>query len=306
VLICGESGTGKELVAKAIHRRSRRAAGPSVPLNMAALPRELVESTLFGHEKGAFTGATERRLGACEEAKGGTLFLDEISEMPLELQPKLLRFLQERVFRRIGGTGDIHSDTRIISATNRDALAEVQAGRLRADLFYRLNVVPIHLPPLRERSGDIPLLATWAVRQAATRHNKSFEAIDEEAMRKLLAYAWPGNVRELIHAIERVVVLNDGTTLTTSMLDGALAQAGSAESLRGAGAGGDGRSRAPSGEPRMDPEIIPLEELERRAIHAALAICHGSAAEAARRLGISNATIYRKLKEYGVDVRGYA
>ncbi|MHC5114937.1 MAG: sigma-54-dependent transcriptional regulator, partial [Planctomycetota bacterium] len=197
VMIVGESGTGKELIAKAIHRHSRRSERPFVALNMGALPKDLIESTLFGHERGAFTGADKRRIGACEEAEGGTLFLDEVREMPIETQPKLLRFLQERVFRRVGGTGEQQADVRILSATNRDPIGDVRAGRLREDLYFRLNVLPIVVPPLRGRSDDVPLLATCAMRQAAARHGKRFDRIAEDAAARLAQCRWPGNVREL-------------------------------------------------------------------------------------------------------------
>ena len=218
VMICGESGTGKELVAHAIHKRSARSRGPFIALNMAALPKELVESTLFGHEKGAFTGADRRREGAVEEARGGTLFLDEICEMPLDLQAKLLRFLQERVYRRVGGTGDLEAEVRIVSATNRDPLNEVREGRMRADLYYRLNVVPIMIPPLRERRDDIPLLATAAMRRYSAKYGKKFESIADNALTQLKAAYWPGNVRQLIHVIQRIVIMHDAAVLDGSML----------------------------------------------------------------------------------------
>ena len=218
VMIVGESGTGKELVARAIHQKSRRADESFVACNMGALPRDLIESTLFGHERGAFTGAERMRMGMCQEAANGTLFLDEIREMPIETQPKLLRFLQERNFRRVGGNTDIQADVRIVSATNVDPLSDVRNNRLREDLYYRLNVVPIQLPPLRERRGDIPLLATYALRDASKRHEKRFETIDAEVLDWFSACRWPGNVRQLFHTIERLVVLNQGTILTKAML----------------------------------------------------------------------------------------
>lgn len=332
VMVQGESGTGKELVAKAVHRRSDRRNGPFVALNMAALPKELVESLLFGHEKGAFTGADRRRPGAAEEARGGTLFLDEIGEMPIELQPKLLRFLQERTYRRVGGAEDITADVRIISATNRDPMEEVRAGRLRADLYYRLNVVPIHLPPLRERRGDIPLLAMHALKAYAKRHHKQFETIDQDAMKQLVVLDWPGNVRQLMHTIERIVVLNDGKTLSPPMLppdllaemggvrdanaedeqpspDHAPPNAGmSARATVSSAEDSNGEDRKaanpvstpdPAAAMSADANITPLAEMEQQAIERAIEICDGSAAQAARRLGISEATIYRKIKSYG-------
>ena len=300
VLIVGESGTGKELIAQAIHRRSERAHKRFVALNMGAIPDSLIESTLFGHERGAFTGADRKRVGACEEADGGTLFLDEIREMPIEMQPKLLRFLQEMTIRRVGAESDMPLDVRIISATNSDPIKDIEANRLRADLYYRLNVVPINVPPLRDRPGDVPLLAYAALRQLAARHRRSFESIDQAALERLQNFNWPGNVRELFHVIERAVVLHQGQVLLADMLPPEIV----------------------SSEPRPVPEasgnmpasieaemmsagsaahgvVVPLAEQERRAIMSAIDAC-GSAASAARALGVSEATIYRRLREYGV------
>ncbi len=296
VMILGETGTGKEMVAQAIHRRSLRRLDLFHAVNMAAIPRELAESILFGHEKGAFTSADRARAGICEEAHGGTLFLDEIGELPIDLQPKLLRFLQERRFRRVGSLRELVSDARIISATNRDPYGEVQAGRLRADLFYRLNVVPIHLPPLRQRREDIPLLARHALRESAQRHGKRFVSIDESAMRLLIDHDWPGNVRQLFHVIERAVVLHEGEQVVSSMLiadNGLLAHAAQESRM----------DVVSPPAPALEVKIVPLMELERRAIEHAVTLCKGSAAEAARRLGISQATIYRKLKTYGLLAR---
>ncbi len=334
VMIRGESGTGKELVARAIHASSGRAEEPFVALNMAALPKDLVESTLFGHEKGAFTGAVSRRVGACEEAGCGTLFLDEICEMPLELQAKLLRFLQEGVFRRIGGTKDVQSRARILSATNRDPLGEVRERRFREDLYYRLNVVPIDLPPLRQRGSDVSLLAKHALKVFAERHGKPFRSIDPIALDVLSAYQWPGNVRELFHIIERTVVLHDSDIMTLPMLpaevrtsvgsmgaayadserlsDGVV----STEPEEGAGQTVDvlpadvlpaddispaGASSSASSHLRTEgSEALSLAEVERRAIFDAIVLADGSVASAAQRLEVSAATIYRKLKSYGV------
>jgi DNA-binding NtrC family response regulator len=313
---------------------------------MAALPRELVESTLFGHEKGAFTGAERRRIGAAEEAASGTLFLDEIGEMPLELQSKLLRFLQERAFRRVGGEADVRADVRIVSATNRDPLLAVREGTLREDLYYRLNVVPIQLPTLAQRPGDIPLLASAALKHYNQAHRKRFERIEPAAVQRLLELPWPGNVRQLMHAIERIVVLNEGEAITEAMLPedllnmepepAAADSCGASEPSPGdppgpprshsAGSGTSNgefqsapdrlldvsRARPDSvegvdtaeAEPthpfaaRTQEQIVPLEDLERMAIEQAIRLCHGTAAQAARRLGISEATIYRKLKGY--------
>ena len=298
VMIQGESGTGKELVARAIHRRSARAKGPFVALNMAALPGDLVESTLFGHEKGAFTGADRRRVGACEEADAGTLFLDEIAEMPIDLQGKLLRFLQERVYRRVGGSNDIAADVRVISATNRDPLVEVREGRMRSDLYYRLHVVPVDLPALCDRRGDITLLATHALRESSSRHGKPFDSIDPPALERLSGCAWPGNVRQLFIVIERCVVLNSGPVLTLDMLPSDLEAGDPASPAVTASDEEMARVDRALGD---DSTVFPLAELEKRAIEHALRVCSGSATEAARLLGISPATVYRKIKSYGIE-----
>jgi two-component system repressor protein LuxO len=306
VMIQGESGTGKELVARAIHDLSGRSKGPFVALNMAAVPHELVESTLFGHERGAFTGADRQRIGACEEADGGTLFLDEIGEMPIDLQGKLLRFLQERVYRRVGGSRDIQSHVRVLSATNRDPLDEVREGRMRDDLYYRLHVVPIDLPPLRERVGDISLLATTALTESSQRYEKNFRSIDPAVIQRLEGYDWPGNVRQLFHLIERCVVLNQGPLLKLEMLPSDLQDVPSNE--RGleqpihpspVSASLDSTEAAP---PDAETVVLPLAELEKRAIEHALRVCEGSATEAARLLGISAATIYRKVKSFDSEL----
>ena len=305
VMITGESGTGKELVARAIHRRSERSGRPFVALNMGALPRELVEATLFGHERGAFTGAERSRVGSCQEADGGTLFLDEVREMPIDLQPKLLRFLQERVLRRVGGANDVQVDVRLISATNVDPLRDVRDKRLREDLYYRLNVVPVDLPPLRERHGDVPLLATFALRDAARRHSKVFESLDDEALDVLSRSPWPGNVRQLFHALERVVILNDGPVVTKSMLPQDLAedpfQSGSPAPVASDTAEPSRVAATLPSSKENGAEIVPLEVLERQAIIAAIDRC-GSAAQAARRLRISEATIYRRIRQYNLSM----
>lgn len=225
VMISGESGTGKELVALAIHRRSRRHAGPFVALNVASIPEELAEATLFGHEKGAYTGADRQRAGAVREAAGGTLFLDEITEMPMSLQSKLLRFLQEGTYRPVGADQEMQADTRIVSATNRVPAAAVSEQRLREDLYYRLNVVPIQLPPLRERDGDLPLLVRHALRTLSEKHGKHFRDVDENAWKVLLQYTWPGNVRQLLHVIERAIVMHHGEIIEPHMLPLEIARA---------------------------------------------------------------------------------
>jgi formate hydrogenlyase transcriptional activator len=219
VLICGETGSGKELIARAIHDFSARRSNTFVKLNCAAIPTGLLESELFGHEKGAFTGAVSQRIGRFELAHRGTVFLDEIGEIPLELQPKLLRVLQEREFERLGSSRTLKSDARLIAATNRDLAAMVQAQTFRADLFYRLNVFPIQLPPLRDRPGDIPLLVRHFVEQFARRMNKTIETIPVETMNALARYQWPGNIRELQNLIERAMILSNGPVLRVPLAD---------------------------------------------------------------------------------------
>jgi DNA-binding NtrC family response regulator len=219
VLIEGESGTGKELVARAVHEQSDRRRHPFVQINCAALPEGLIESTLFGHEKGAFTGAIRRAEGAFERADGGTLLLDEITEMRLDLQAKLLRVLQEREFERVGGSATIKVDVRVVATSNRNLAAEVEAGTFRRDLYYRLNVVPVSVPPLRERLSDVPLLASHFAARAAAESGKSVEAISPAAMDLLQQYSWPGNVRELQHVVERAVVLSSRPVLDVDAFD---------------------------------------------------------------------------------------
>jgi formate hydrogenlyase transcriptional activator len=214
VLITGETGTGKELVARAIHRRSRRSARAFVSVNCAAVPRDLIASELFGHEKGAFTGAIQRRLGRFELAEGGTIFLDEVGELPAETQIALLRVLQEHEFERVGGTGSIQTDVRVIAATNRDLEAAIAEGMFRSDLFYRLNVFPIEIPSLRERRGDIPLLVEYFIDRYARKSGKSFQTVNKKSLDLLQSYPWPGNIRELQNVIERSVIVCDSENFT--------------------------------------------------------------------------------------------
>jgi transcriptional regulator with GAF, ATPase, and Fis domain len=214
VLITGETGTGKELVARAIHRRSRRSPHTFVSVNCAAIPRDLIASELFGHEKGAFTGATRRRLGRFELAEKGTIFLDEVGELPEETQIALLRVLQEHEFERIGGSGTIRADVRVIAATNRDLESAIAAGKFRRDLFYRLNVFPVEMPPLRERREDIPLLVRYFLNRYARKAGRHFTAVDKESLDLLEAYTWPGNIRELQNVIERSVIVSEAETFS--------------------------------------------------------------------------------------------
>lgn len=287
VLICGESGTGKELVARAIHARSRRAAGPLVSLNCPALSAQLTESELFGHQRGAFTGADSDRTGRFEAAHGGSILLDEVTEVDITLQAKLLRVLQERSFERVGASESISVDVRVIATTNRDLLAEVNNGRFREDLYFRLAVVPIVLPPLRERDGDVLELADHFLTQAAERLNRPCVALELEARELLSSYNWPGNVRELQNIITRACVLNQGDPITANELrpwlrdcrDDAIEHTDTA------------------------PTDVTLDEMERRLIVATLKRCDGHRAKAAEKLGIGLRTLSGKLREYGYAPR---
>jgi formate hydrogenlyase transcriptional activator len=214
VLITGETGTGKELVARAIHRRSRRSSQAFVSVNCAAIPRDLIASELFGHERGAFTGATQRRMGRFELADGGTIFLDEVGDLPAETQVALLRVLQEHEFERVGGTGTIRNDVRVIAATNRDLESAIAAGTFRSDLYYRLNVFPIEMPPLRERKEDIPMLVEYFIDRFARKAGKKFQAVNKKGLELLQSYPWPGNIRELQNVIERSVIVCETESLS--------------------------------------------------------------------------------------------
>ena len=285
VLIAGETGTGKELVADAIHRASPRAERPFVKVNCAALAEGVLESELFGHERGAFTGASGRRVGRFEQANGGTLFLDEVSEIPLGTQVKLLRFLQERTFERVGGNESLTVDVRIVAATNRDLKAAVEEGTFREDLFYRLDVVRIALPPLRARRSDIPALARLFLRRIAEDDELGVKGFTPAALRALQAYPWPGNVRELQNAVERAAVL-----CTTELVD--------AELLPGAG------HEAPHARPGDLDLLVPglsMAAVERIVIERTLDAVGGSTAEAAEMLGLSRRKIQYRLKEWASE-----
>ncbi|MBM4337245.1 MAG: sigma-54-dependent Fis family transcriptional regulator [Deltaproteobacteria bacterium] len=289
VLITGESGTGKEIVARSLHRASLRNSGPFLKINCAAIPEGLLESELFGYERGAFTGAVGRKPGRFELADGGTLFLDEIGEMPLSAQPKLLRAIQEGRFYRVGGTETVHVDVRLVAATNRDLREEVRTGRFREDLFYRLHVVPIHLLPLRERPEDIPPLARLFLERFAARLKRPVTGIDPLAMDLLRAHSWPGNIRELENAIERATLLCDGATLTERDLPPEV--------------------RPVSQRPASSLEPTPLREriraaterIERDAILEALRMTEGNVTRAARKLGLSRRGLQLKMKELEID-----
>ncbi|MCK6529298.1 sigma-54 dependent transcriptional regulator [Myxococcota bacterium] len=279
VLITGESGTGKELIAEALHHLSPRAQGPMVKLACAALPETLLESELFGHEAGAFTGATGLRKGRFELADGGTLFLDEVAEMSAATQVKLLRVLQQGEIERVGGSRTLRVDVRIVAATHRDLQAEVKVGRFREDLYWRLHVIRIHLPPLRERIGDVPLLVDHFVRRFAERNGKAIQGVSPEAMDLLSNHAWPGNVRELENTIERAVVLCRGARIVEADLPDPL------------------QARAVPSRVLQFPIGTPLREIERRAILETLREAGGDKALAAHLLGVATRTIYRRLEE---------
>jgi Nif-specific regulatory protein len=294
VLLRGETGTGKEMVARAIHLCSERAERPFVAVNCAALPSELLESELFGHEKGAFTGAVAQRKGRFELADGGTLFLDEIGDLPMEVQVKLLRVLQEREFERVGGSSSIKVDVRLISATNRDLEGMVEAGRFRQDLYYRLNVFPIELPPLRERGDDVLLLAEHFLEKFARQNRRSPLALEPDARAALVTYPWPGNVRELQNALERAAIMARGETLSAAELDfGARAPRPAAAPAR--------TPASPSPAAPGTPLRARLHEEERQAILRAIEGSGGNIAAAARALGVNRSTLYFRIKKFDLE-----
>lgn len=285
VIILGETGTGKELVASALHYNSLRSGGPFVRVNCAALPEQLLESELFGYEKGSFTGADRPRVGRFEHANGGTIFLDEVADMSLFTQAKVLRVIQEKEFERIGSNETRKVDVRIISATNKDLLELMKRGLFREDLYFRLNVVSIRLPPLRERTGDIELLVDFFIHRAAQEMNKEIRGIDPQAMAILTSYEWPGNIRELENTIERAVLLAEGDTLTSDDLELLLA----------------GERRDDEGDAiRLPAEGIALVEAERQLITQALERSRWVQKDAARLLGISGRTLNYKVKNLGI------
>jgi transcriptional regulator with GAF, ATPase, and Fis domain len=285
VLITGETGTGKELIARAVHKRSQRSSRAFVSVNCAAIPRDLIASELFGHEKGAFTGAIQRRLGRFELAEGGTIFLDEIGELPAETQIALLRVLQEREFERVGGTGSIQTNVRVIAATNRDLQAAIAAGRFRSDLFYRLNVFPIEVPPLRERREDIPVLVAYFIDRYARKAGKSIRGVNKRSLELLQSYSWPGNIRELQNVIERSVIVCD--TENFSVDESWLSR------------------QPPRSEPKNQPELSrKLADEEKKMIEAALRESGGRVSGpsgAAIRLGIPGSTLDSKIRSLKID-----
>jgi two-component system response regulator AtoC len=298
VLLQGESGTGKDLVAKAIHYHSARAESPFIAINCAALPGTLIESELFGYEKGAFTDAKARKEGLFEQAEGGTLFLDEIGELELSLQAKLLRVLEEGSFRRVGGLKDLPLDVRVIAASNRDLKTEGEAGRFRSDLFYRLSVIQIDIPPLRERGDDIRVLAEHYLSSFRSRLRKNIDGIDEEALATFRRYEWPGNVRELRNVIERAMILEDGEEITTRYLPRGLVS----DSL-----GGSASPAVTSDRVRLPADGVSLEEVEMSLVKQALQRSGGNQTRAAELLHISRDQLrYRmkKLEETGAAAAG--
>lgn len=288
VLITGESGTGKELVARALHSSSARADKPLVTVNCAALTETLLESELFGHEKGAFTGADRRREGRFVQANGGTLFLDEIGEMPLQLQAKLLRALQQGEIQRVGSDVPIHVDVRVIAATNRNLLREAQEKRFREDLFFRLNVISIEVPALRQRGDDIPLLAAYFLQRFAERNRKSIKGFSPQALDSMRRYQWPGNVRELENAVERAVILCCGDLVTPAELPDTVAHAPEPPEV-------------PEQQDAISLAGMALEDVERLAIEDTMRQTGDNKSEAARRLGITRATLHNKLRKYGLE-----
>ncbi len=335
VLIAGESGVGKELIARAIHGSSERRTKPFVAVNCGAMPENLVESILFGHEKGSFTGATERHTGKFVEASGGTLFLDEVGELPAAAQIKLLRAIQEGEVEPVGARRPVKVDVRIMSATNRDLIADVKAGRFREDLFYRLHVFPITVPPLRGRPADIPALARHFLARFAAEEGKRIRLIAPEALRLFAAYPWPGNIRQLENALFRAVVLAEGDTLSGAEFPQIVAQLkaqeGGQAAVRSVGIVGEDEldpglaveaaplqpeahpatataisASAPDSLPLLDAmgEVRPLEEIEAELIRFAIAHYRGQMSEVARRLRIGRSTLYRKLESLGLDGEG--
>jgi len=308
VLLLGETGTGKELAARALHEQSARASGPFIRVNCGALSESLLESELFGHVKGAFTSAFENRTGRFEAAHGGTIFLDEINSMSAHLQVKLLRVLQEQEFERVGDSKTIRVDCRIIAATNRDLTEEIEAGRFREDLYYRLNVVPVYLPALRERVEDIPALVQFFVRRYASENRRNAPKVSDEALAALQAYAWPGNVRELQNYVERAIVLCTGDVLTADLLP---------SHVRGLAPIRLGRAKAGSlqtlcselvtlgiteaGEVASDVHERVVSLVEREVILQILRSCQGIQTKAATRLGINRNTLHKKIEDYHLE-----
>ncbi|MGH7496235.1 MAG: sigma-54-dependent transcriptional regulator [bacterium] len=306
VLITGENGTGKELVAEAIHRHSQRRHGPFVQVNCAAIPRELIESELFGHERGSFTGATRRKIGLIEQANAGTLFLDEVGDMALETQAKLLRVLQQNELMRVGGTQTIRFDVRVIAATNKNLEAEIRTGHFREDLYFRLAVIPIEVPPLRNRREDVPLLAHYFLQQISRAYGRRSKTLLPEALQLLKNYSWPGNVREMRNSVERLVIMNEEENLGSEHVQQALPALASPMFA--------GEDREPSSTITPTPATMPvsipfdenisfrdnLENYEYRLLQHYFDRCQGNVSEMARRLRTDRANLHRKLQRYQI------
>ena len=287
VLITGESGTGKEVVARSIHEQSTVSSGPFVAINIGGVPENLLESELFGYEKGAFTGATGRKIGMFELANGGTLFLDEIGDMPYALQVKILRVLQERSITRLGGTEPIPINARIVCATNKDLESLVREGKFREDLFFRLNVVRIHIPPLRERKDDIPLLCAWIIKKLNINMGRHFSGLTPDAMEKLKNYDFYGNIRELENILERAAIFSDGDLISEDNIE-----------LRGDVLGHVKKAS----EENVSTEGMSLKEIEKQSIERALRRWEGNRTKAANELGITRRTLITKIEEYNLDI----
>ncbi len=288
VLILGENGTGKELVARTVHQLSRRRGGPFVEVNCAAIPEELIESELFGHARGAFTGAVADKPGRFEQADGGTIFLDEIGDMSLKTQAKVLRVLQEQVMERVGGTQRIKVDVRVLAATNKELPAEIRDGRFREDLYFRLNVIPIFVPPLRDRAEDIPLLAEHFMALMAAEYGKRPKRFASEAMARLQQYQWPGNVRELRNIVERLIIMVTGDAIT-------------AQDLAFLGQDGDAPMEpAPAATGRL---AEARDQFEKDYILRALAASQGNMSKTAEMLGVERSNLYKKMKSFGIAPR---
>jgi Nif-specific regulatory protein len=300
VLVQGEGGTGKELLARFLHDHSRRREGPFVAVNCAAIPEHLLESELFGHEKGAFTGAVAPHIGRFERATGGTLFIDEVGDMSLPLQAKVLRVIQDREVERVGGEKPVPVDLRLVAATHRNLEDEVAAGRFREDLYYRLAVVVLTLPPLRDRGDDVRMLAEHCMTKAVREHRRPVFAISQETLTLLRAHPWPGNVRQLCNVLDRALALADGPVLLPAHLPlevrFPMSSPSSAGSLDRPGADVEGATET----------LLPLAQLERRHIQRALSMTGGHIAQAAESLGIHRNTLRRKLQEYGIEGNGNA
>jgi two-component system nitrogen regulation response regulator NtrX len=297
VLILGENGTGKELVARTIHQQSRRRGGPFVEVNCAAIPEELIESELFGHVRGAFTGSVADKPGRFEQASGGTIFLDEIGDMSLKTQAKVLRVLQEQVMERVGGTQRIRVDVRVLAATNKDLPAEIRDGRFREDLYFRLNVIPIFVPPLRDRPEDIPLLADHFMAVMAAEYGRRPKRLAPEAVARLQQYQWPGNVRELRNTIERLIIMVAGDTITAQDLAFLGRDEGGGSAV---GATDTDQGGPPSGLGRL---AEARDQFERDFILRALAAAHGNMSKTAEMLGVERSNLYKKMKAFGIAPR---